>query len=128
MELSAKQLTLKRFPTVVPDFALTNVHIKLLKHAKKRIKGVLEDYVCSAITHGASNPDESGVKCCRKEASYAAYDLKRFIRRAIKERVYFDSWQRLEAGINRTLSEVRKDRVAWINFLLKESARARDNE
>ncbi len=123
MELSAKKLKPKKFPTALPDFALTDVHIKLLKHAKKKIKGELENYVCCAIDHGALNRDESGLKCDPKDARYAAYDLLKFIRRAIKNCVFFHSWQRMEMEINRTPTQIRKDRLAWIDFLIKEADR-----
>lgn len=110
----------KKFPAALPDFHLTRTHIKLLKHAKRRIKSLENEHVCPAILNGAENPEFSGLKCTYADGLRAAADLKKFIRRAIESRIYFDTWQRAH-GIRRTDEQVRGDRVKWINYILENA-------
>jgi hypothetical protein len=108
------------YPTALPDFNLTKVHRKLLKYAKYRIKEGKEDCVCAAIQYGADNQSKSGVDCKYAKAKLAAADLKKFIRRAIDRRVYFETWQH-QNGIHRTRWEQRADRVKWIEYILENA-------
>jgi hypothetical protein len=109
------------FPEALPDFHLTKTHVKLLKYAKRRIKQGYNEHVCNALQHGADFPDRSGLlKKGTIEVQNATKDLKRFIRRAIDRKIYFDSWQH-KHGIHRTDDEARSDRVKWIKYILNET-------
>lgn len=110
----------KNYPTALPDFHLTKTHRKLLKYAKKRIKEGNNEHVCNAIQHGSNFPDESGLK--RAGVELVALDLKKFIRRAIEKKVYFDAWQRRN-GIYRTPDQSRADRIKWIKYILDNAPR-----
>jgi hypothetical protein len=109
-----------KFPTELPDFHLNKTHRRLLRSAKRMIKDYSEDYVCAAIYRSGRHPEESGLTCIYGEGMRAVDDLTRFISRAIEKNVYFESWQHSK-GINRTSAKIRKDRVKWINFILKNT-------
>lgn len=110
----------KNYPTVLPDFHLTGTHIKLLKYARTRIKEGSSECVCLAIRKGVENPESAGLNNRRKRLTRAGSDLGQFIRRAIKNSVYFDVWQR-QNGISRMHSEVQKDRAMWIKYILENA-------
>jgi acyl-CoA-binding protein len=110
----------KRFPKALPDFYLTRTHVKLLKHAVVCLREGEKDYVCSAIEHGANNPEYSGIKCKEKTASRASNDLRKFIGRAIKGECYFDDWQDVKGIVT---SDSCKDRIDWVKYILKNADR-----
>jgi len=112
----------KNYPTALPDFRLTGTHVKLLKHARKRIKSSESEYVCSGIHHGADHPEDAGLNNRPKRLKRAEEDLRCFIRRAIESSVYFDSWQRRN-GVLRTTKQVQKDRAKWVKFILEKAPR-----
>lgn len=108
------------YPTELPDFYLTKTHVKLLTHARKRIKEGLNDCVCFAIQHDVDNPETAGLNNRPKRLERAGNDLCRFIGRAINDAAYFDVWQR-QNGISRMHSEVQKDRAMWIKYILENA-------
>jgi hypothetical protein len=112
----------KNYPTALPDFRLTKTHVKLLKHARKRIKAGLSVYVCSGIQHGVEHPEDADLNNHPVRLEHAGANLHRFIRRAINGNTYFDTWQRRN-GISRSRQQVQKDRAKWIKYLLENTPR-----
>jgi hypothetical protein len=110
------------YPTELPDFRLTKTHVKLLKHARKRIKEGLSEYVCLGIENGVCYPDAAGLNNHPKRIERAGANLRRFIRRALNGNTYFDTWQRRN-GIYRSNKKVQKDRAKWVKYLLENTPR-----
>jgi hypothetical protein len=110
------------YPTELPDFRLTKTHVKLLKNARKRVKAGLSEYVCAGIQNGVDHPEAAGLNNNPQRIERAGDDLRRFIRRAIQNSVYFDTWQRRN-GISRTPKNVQKDRAKWVKYLLEQTPR-----
>jgi hypothetical protein len=106
----------RKFPKEQPDFSLTKQERKLLKDARKLIKNKLSRYICSAL---------SSARIERVRAGKLVYDdgkvvarLKAHIMTCLDGRSYLDSWQYAH-GMERTKKQRRKDRIAWIDHLLK---------
>lgn len=112
----------QKYPVVLPDFHLSDIHVKLLKHAKRRIKNGFNEHVCNAIQNGVHSPIQAGLECNREDRSTASLELRNFIRRAIEGKVYFDTWQQSH-GLERTREKIRKDRIKWIKYILENANR-----
>lgn len=114
-----------KFPTTLPDFRLTKIHRKLLKHARRRLKDGNASAICIALSHGVSFREASGLADKKRSAVSGACDeLKTFIGRALAGSSYFHYWQRRQGIYDRPTDKVREDRIKWINYILENCEHA----
>lgn len=114
----------KYYPKTLPDFYLTKLHRKLLKHAIRLLDHEDFDYCCPAIEHGSDFPESAGIRAEKAyKAQIAAGELTRFIDRAIRGCAYFHNWQS-NKGYNRTIQQRRADRIKWLKYILKNTPKA----
>jgi hypothetical protein len=106
----------REFPKEQPDFSLTKQERKLLKDARKRIKNKLSRYICVALNSARVERARAGKRGYNDERIVSR--LKAHIMNCLDGRSYLDSWQ-YEHGMERTNKQRRKDRIAWIDHLLK---------
>lgn len=124
----AKCPELKKFPHSFPDFILKERHRLLLLNARLLIEKGEEIFVCEALRRAYQ--DMYSRNGYNDKLYRALNDLRRFIRRALAgdrdanmlrtSHATLGAWQR-SYGVDRDSSKLRKDRIKWITFLLRES-------
>ena len=116
----------KNFPKALPDFYLRDVHIKLLKRARRKIKEGGRKYLCHALDDALVDMrTDARVELLSPEYRdmlYAKRDLHEFIGRALKRNTYLEGWQ-YDRAIQRTEEEARSDRCKWVRYILENSNR-----
>lgn len=119
----------KNFPKATPDFYLREVHIKLLKRARRKIKDGSKSFLCPALDAALNDMRaDRRVELLSPEYRdmlYAKCDLHEFIGRALKKSAYLEDWQDARA-ITRTPEEVRSDRLKWVRYILENTSRVEE--
>ena len=114
----------KNFPKALPDFYLREVHVQLLKRARRKIKESSESYLCNALDEASVDMRREGNLALLsqeyQDMLYAKYDLLEFIERAIKGSDSLEDWQ-CDRAIQRTEVEVRSDRCKWVRYILENA-------
>lgn len=116
----------KNFPKALPDFYLRDVHIKLLKRARRKIKEGIQKYLCTALDAALVDMRMDGrldlLSPEFRSMRYAKFDLQEFIGRALKRSACLEDWQ-YDRAIQRTKEDARSDRCKWVRYILENANR-----
>jgi hypothetical protein len=90
---------------------LTETERIMLRRARASIEAEQEWYICAALVNLATGPNEMK----------AALRLKKYIWASLNVLpVTLEAWQGQNGYWNRTCTQLRADRVAWITWMLDE--------
>lgn len=105
----------KKFPKTTPPFPLKKCERKALKLARKMIKDKSQTYICVALSESCKAMQQQELI---DEHTHVCQRLRAHVEESLDGNVYLGDWQR-ENDIKRSPKKQRKDRVAWINHMLK---------
>ncbi|CAB3972290.1 MULTISPECIES: hypothetical protein [Burkholderia] len=96
--------------------ALTPEKREALKIARRRIATKCDDYICHALSYVCINCPGLTV---------AAVELKKYIGEQLGNPfIGLEAWQGRNGFPDRSLAQLRRDRLAWIDWMLDEPKEA----
>ncbi|MBH9660984.1 hypothetical protein [Burkholderia multivorans] len=98
--------------------ALTPEKREVLKLARERIEKKLNYYICHALSDAAF---------FHPRLKEAARELRAFVHEQVRvdrSSATLDIWQRRNGFSGRSIAQVRRDRLAWIDWMLDEPKEA----
>jgi hypothetical protein len=95
--------------------ALTPEKREALKLARERIASCNATVICEALMTVAGD---------RPELRAACKELRSYIVRQLTPCLYLGAWQRRNGFYGRSLAQERRDRLAWIDWMLDEPKEA----
>lgn len=93
---------------------MTKNQRRLLLLAREQIANRNERYICLALTCATFRTGRSSTERDQKDMAY----LKHYISAMLDNYATLQDWQYFVIGANRSFDQQRRDRLAWIDWML----------